>query len=577
MPGGNSVLACDLLVAGSGAAGLAAAVTAARAGLAVIVAEKAPVFGGTTSYSAGIVWVPASRQAQAAGKADSAEAAMAYLMAECGDRIDLPKAQAYLAQAPEVLAWLEQNTHLRFNLAPGWPDYHPELEGGSAGGRSLGPAPFDARRLGARFADLRPPLATMTILGGMMVGREDLPHFYRMTRSAAAARYVGRLFARYALDRLSHPRGTRLSNGNALVAALALSAFESGVRLMLRSPVTELLHEGGRVSGAVLDTADGKLRVQARAGVVLATGGFPADDALRARFYPHVAAGRGHRTAAPPDNGGDGFRLGLAAGVATKEDQKQPAAWTPVSLVPQSDGSSLPFPHFLDRGKAGYIAVDRRGRRFVSEARSYHDFVPAMVDACRDDEEVACHLICDSAAIARYGLGRSPPRPGRPGPHVRSGYLIEAPTIAALAAACGIDPAGLADTVSRVNAGAARGEDPEFGKGDDVYQRFNGSLDHDGPNPCVAPVAVPPFYAVRLVPGDIGTFIGLRTDVHGRALDARGEAMAGLYVAGNDAASFMGGTYPGAGITIGPALVFGCLAARHAAAALEADSGARLR
>ncbi len=568
MRGGEGVLACDLLVAGSGAAGLAAAVTAAAAGLSVVVAEKAAVFGGTTSYAAGIVWVPGSRQAVAAGKVDSGEAALAYLMTEGGNRLDRPKAEAYLAQAPEVLAWLEDNTHLRFSLAPGWPDYHPEREGGSAGGRSLGPVPFDGRRLGARFAELRPPLATTTILGGMMVGREDLPNFYRMTRSAAAALQVGKLFARYAWDRVSHPRGTRLSNGNALVAALALSAFERGVRLMLRAPIVSLLHEGGRVRGAVLETQDGKVRVEARAGVVLATGGFPADDALRARFFPHVAAGRGHRTLAPEGNQGDGFRLGTGAGVATMEDQDQPAAWTPVSLVPQADGSTLPFPHFLDRGKAGYIAVDRRGRRFISEARSYHDFVPAMLGACRDDDEVACHLICDSVAIAQYGLGRAPPRPGRPGPHVRSGYLIEAPTVEALAVACGIDPAGLAATVARVNAGAARGEDPEFGKGGDVYQRFNGSLDHGGPNPCVAPVAVAPFYAVRLVPGDLGTFIGLRTDAQARAVDARGVVVDGLYVAGNDAASFMGGTYPGAGITIGPALVFGCLAARHAAAAL---------
>ena len=564
-------LACDLLVAGSGAAGLAAAVTAAAAGLSVVLAEKAPVFGGTTCYAAGVVWVPCSHQAQAAGIADSQEAALEYLMAEGGNRMDGPRAAAYLERAPDALAWLEANTHLRFNLAPAWPDYHPERPGGMAGGRSLGPAPFDGRRLGARFAELRPPLATTTILGGMMVGREDLPHFYRMLRSGAAARHVGRLFARYARDRLTHPRGTRLSNGNALIAALALSAFERGVRLLLRAPVRELLHANGRVAGALLDTPDGPLRVTARAGVVLATGGFPADPELRARFYPHVRAGLPHRTLAPEANQGDGLRLADGLGASWMLDQDQPAAWTPVSLVPQGDGSTLPFPHFLDRGKAGYIAVDRRGRRFISEALSYHDFVPAMIEACRDDAEIACHLICDSAAIARFGLGRAPPRPGSPQPHVRSGYLTRADSIEALAAACGIDPAGLAATVARVNAGATQGEDPEFNKGGDVYQRFNGSLDHDGPNPCVAAVAKPPFYAVRLVPGDIGTFIGLRTDADSRVLDAQGSAIEGLYAAGNDAGSFMGGTYPGAGITIGPALVFGHLAARHAAQALQRE------
>jgi succinate dehydrogenase/fumarate reductase flavoprotein subunit len=196
---------------------------------------------------------------------------------------------------------------------------------------------------------------------------------------------------------------------------------------------------------------------------------------------------------------------------------------------------------------------------------SYHDFVPAMVEACRDDPDVHCHVICDSAGIRAYGLGAAPPRPGRLGPHIASGYIKRADTLTELAALCGIDAKGLSQTVSRLNKGAALGEDPEFGKGTDPYQRFNGSIGRS-PNPCVAPIDRGPFYAVRLVPGDIGTFIGMRTDAHARALDTSGQPVAGLYVVGNDAASFMGGTYPGAGITLGPALVFGHLAARHISA-----------
>jgi succinate dehydrogenase/fumarate reductase flavoprotein subunit len=236
--------------------------------------------------------------------------------------------------------------------------------------------------------------------------------------------------------------------------------------------------------------------------------------------------------------------------------------------VKQADGSTIPFPHFIDRGKAGVIAVDRRGRRFVSEALSYHDFVPAMISACEGDEEIACHLICDAAAFNRYGLGAALPPPGRIGAHIRSGYLKQASTIFELAGLCGIDPVALEATVSRINEGAARGIDPEFDKGGDVYQRFNGSSGLT-PNPCVAPIAQSPFYAVKVLPGDIGTFVGLRTDDKARALDVRGSVIEGLYVAGNDAASFMGGTYPGAGITIGPALVFGHLAAEHAASVLK--------
>ena len=552
----------DVLVIGSGASGFAAALTARAAGLSVLMIEKAPVFGGTTCYSAGVIWVPGSRQARAAGIADSREAALTYLSAEGGNQLDRAKAETYVDEAADVLAWLEDNTHADFALVPTWPDYHPDQPGGVAGGRSLGPRPFDGRTLGARFADLRPPLKTTTILGGMVVGRQDVPAFYSMTRSWKSARHIAGLVLRHARDRLGYPRGTRLSNGNALIAMLARSAFEAGVVLRLNTPLTDFLIEDGRVVGAVVGGGE---PIRARRGVVLASGGFPASPELRRRFYPHAHGPSTHRTLAPEANTGDGFRLGEKLGVATVESQKQPAAWTPVSLAPQPDGSTIPFPHFFDRGKAGYIAVDRRGRRFVNEARSYHDFVPAMVDACRGDPEIAVHLIADHRAVCRYGLGMAPPAPGRLGPHVRSGYIQRATTLAALARQCGIDPAGLEATVTRFNAGAARGDDPEFGKGGDVYQRFNGSAGH-APNPCVAPLTEPPYYAIRLVPGDIGTFVGLKTDARSRALDADGRVIEGLYVVGNDAASFMGGAYPGAGITIGPALVFGHLAGREISA-----------
>lgn len=555
---------CDLLIAGSGAAGLAAAVTAANSGLDVVVVEKAAEFGGTTVSSAGVAWIPNSRAAREAGIIDDPALALAYLRAESGNRLDAAKAQTYVTTAAEVLDWFEAHSHVRFVLAPGWPDYHPTSPGGSAGGRSLGPAPFDGRTLGKRFGQLRPPIATTTIFGGMIVGREDLAHFYGMQRSLTSALTVARRFGRYARDRLTHPRGTRLSNGSALVGMLARSAFEAGVDLRIASPIAGLIVEGGRVMGARLTTPDGDQIVRARRGVVLATGGFPADAELRARIGDRIGTSSTHRSLAPAENVGDAYRLASAQGGTLVEALAHPAAWTPVSLVPQPDGTMLPFPHFFDRGKAGYIAVTRDGRRFISEARSYHDFVPALADACRNMFEIACYLIADARAVRRYGLGAAPPSPGRLGPHVRSGYLTRANSLAELAARCGIDAEGLRETVSRWNAGADDGIDGEFGKGTDVYERFNGSAGI-APNPCVQPIATAPYYAVRLVPGDIGTFAGLRTDVDGRVLDASGGPIEGLYAVGNDAASFMGGSYPGAGITIGPALVFGHRAARHAA------------
>ena len=564
---------CDLLIVGSGAGGFAAAVTASRAGLDVQMIEKTEVYGGTTCSSAGVIWIPGTRQAQQAGIADSREATLDYLGAQGGNHLDRAKAEVYATRAAEILAWFEDHTHLDYALAPAWPDYHPTQPGGSAGGRSLGPTPFDGRRLGKAFEALRPPLKTTTILGGMMVGREDLIHFYSMTKSWKAATHVARLFARYGRDRLTYARGTRLSNGSALIASLALSAFDAGVRLALETPLVDLIVEDGRVVGARVISDGRDLEVRARAGVLLATGGFPGSDAMRTRYYDHVRAGGNHTSLAPATNTGDGYTIAQRHGVLPVENQLNPAAWTPVSLAPQRDGTTIPFPHFFDRGKAGYIAVTRHGRRFVSEATSYHDFVPAMIEACRGDRVIECHLICDAKAIRRYGLGMAPPTPGRLGPHVRSGYIKRGTDLVDLAGQCGIDADGLLATIAAFNAGAGRGEDPEFGKGADVYERFNGGGGHPA-NPCIAPLETGPFYAIRLVPGDIGTFIGLRTDAQGRALDADGLPVAGLFVAGNDAASFMGGAYPGAGITLGPALVFGHIAASVAAAELGRDGHA---
>jgi succinate dehydrogenase/fumarate reductase flavoprotein subunit len=561
---------CDVLVAGSGAAGLAAAVTAAHQGARVILVEKAPVFGGTSCFSAGLVWIPGSRQARAAGIQDDPAAALQYLRGEGEPFLDEPKAQAYVQQAADIFAWFEDHTHVSYHLSPLWPDYHQGVAGASRGGRSLGANPFDARRLGGRMAHLRPPLASTTILGGMMVGREDLVHYYGMSGSWPSRVVVGKRVLRYLKDRLSgHPRSTRLSNGNALVGMLALSAFERGVDLRLNTPVKQLLLEGDRVSGVLVQGVEGPYEIRARAGVVLACGGFPASAALRERYYAHVSAGKNHRTAAPSANTGDALQIASQAGVALKEAQHHPAAWTPMSLVPQADGSDVPFPHYNDRGKAGYIAVDRRGRRFISESLSYHDFVPAMINACRDDAEVCSWVLCDSRAIRQYGLGRVPPWPLPIGSFVRSGYLKRGESLEELAQACGIDAAGLKQTVARLNAGAGQGIDEEFNKGADVYERFNGSRGHT-PNPCVAPIETAPFYAVKVVPGDIGSFVGLQTDEHARALDAQRRPIDGLYVAGNDAASFMGGTYPGAGITLGPAMIFGHIAAKHALQRLSA-------
>ncbi|HTO51104.1 MAG TPA: FAD-dependent oxidoreductase [Burkholderiales bacterium] len=557
-------LECDVLVAGSGAGGLAAAITAAQHGLEVIVTEKEPLFGGTTAYSAGGVWIPCSSHARRAGVSDSTDAALRYLEQEVGGQLDRAKARAYLAACAEMLDFIERHTGVRFTLMTAWSDYHPDLSGASAGGRSLVPEPFDGRLLGEHFRSLRPPLATMMLFGGMSVGRTDIPHLLNVTRSPRSALHVARMLGRYGADRLRWPRGTRLTNGNSLVAQLAKWLFDRGVPLWLRSPLVNLVRADGRVTGAILRRDGAEVEVTARRGVVLACGGFPRDGDMRLEHYRHVAAGKNHVPLAPSGNTGDGIRAARGVGAAFTAEYSQPAAWTPVSLVPQPDGTTIPYPHFIDRCKPGYIAVDRRGRRFANEADSYHDFMPRLFDACSEDRTVEAFLVSDHRAIRRYGIGVAPPAPGRLGSYLRSGYLTRAGTPEALAGALGIDPAGFVAQLERYNRHAERGEDPEFGKGTNAYHRFGGDPSHS-PNPNIAPIVTPPYYAVRLVPGDLGTFIGLSTDPLARVLDVNERPIPGLYAVGNDQASVMGGTYPGAGITIGPAMTFGYIAGRDLA------------
>jgi succinate dehydrogenase/fumarate reductase flavoprotein subunit len=531
--------------------------------------EKEPLFGGTTAYSAGVIWIPNSRHAREAGIADSSERALEYLSHKVGNRLDRAKARVFLERGPEMLDFLENHTHAAYSVHPTWADYEPTLPGGSDGGRSLWPHQFDGRRLGELFVKLRPPLPTMMLFGGMMIGRDDIPHMLNAARSFRSAGYMTKILLRQARDRLRYARGTRLANGNALIARLALSARERNIPLWLDAPLTRLLRDdSGAITGAEISRGGQTVQVHTRRAVILATGGFPRNEAMTRQHYPHLQQGKNHRSLPPSGNSGDGARLVEQVGGSFVDDVEHPAAWAPVSLVPQADGSLRPFPHFIDRGKPGVIAVDRRGRRFANEAGSYHQFVPAMIETCRADGEVAGFLITDQRALRRYGLGAVPPAPLPLAKHIRSGYLTQAKTLTELAGRLGIDAAALEQTVARHNRFAERGEDPDFGKGSDSYNVFNGDPKHK-PNPCLAPIATPPFYGLKMIPGELGTFAGIKTDANARVLDRHGQPLTGLYAVGNDMASVMGGTYPGAGITIGPALTFGYIAGCHVTGRLQ--------
>ena len=559
---------CDVLVVGSGAGGLSTAVSAAHRHQNVLVVEKEPVFGGTTARSGGWLWIPCNGPAQRAGVADSRDAAHQYLQHETGAQFDAERVDAFLDAGPRAVEFFERETALQFDLGPTFSDYHPGAPGGMPGGRSIVARPFDGRELGDEIHRLRPPLWEITFLGMMIGSGKELLHFFNVTRSPVSAWFVAGLLLKFTRDRLLYGRAMRLMNGNALVARLAKSCFDRKVPIWTNARVRKLLQEAdGRVSGAIVDTAQGPVRARAAKAVVLAAGGFPQDPVRRRQLFPHSPSGYEHVSPAPPGNTGDGLRLGEAVNGQLEDTLPHAAAWVPVSRPPRGDGTLGTFPHFVDRSKPGVIAITRSGRRFVNEADSYHDFCQAMIRRCHEENsEICAFFIADHRAFRKYGLGYAKPAPVPYGRLLRSGYLLRGDTLAELAGQIGADADELARTVETFNRSACLGKDPEFGKGRTAYNRSLGDPDH-GPNPCVAPLEKPPFYAVKLVVGDLGTFAGLRCDRNARVLDSQGKPITGLYAVGNDAASIMGGNYPGGGITLGPALTFGYIAARHIAGA----------
>jgi succinate dehydrogenase/fumarate reductase flavoprotein subunit len=371
---------------------------------------------------------------------------------------------------------------------------------------------------------------------------------------------------RHAFDLLLHGRGMQLVNGTALIARLLKSADDLDVEIRVSSPAIRLLSDEGAVRGAVVETTAGPAMIRAARGVVLAAGGFAHDIARRRELFPRTPTGKEHWALPPESVSGDGLRLGESAGGQLDRSLASPAAWCPVSIVPYRGGHTGLYPHIIDRGKPGIIGVLADGRRFVNEADGYHDYVSAMVKAVPLDKEVTSWLICDHAFQRRYPFGMSKPFPVPVWPYLLSGYLKRARTVGELALACGIDPRGLVETIAEYNYHARNGDDPAFGRGTTRFNRGSGDPDHK-PNPCLAPIEKAPFYAIKVLPGSFGTFVGLKTDAFARVLSGDGNPIDGLYAAGSDQASVMGGHYPSGGINLGPAMTFGFVAGRHAAGA----------
>ena len=557
---------CDVLVIGSGAAGLATAVTAAYHGLRVIVVEKDSTFGGATAWSGGWMWVPRNPLARRAGIDEDQALPRTYLQHELGVHFDPARVDAFLEAAPQMVAFFEKHTRLQFADGNAIADIHGDTPGAGTGGRSVIAAPYDARQLDKKLLKrLRTTMRETSFLGMPIMAGADLSAFLTLTRSWRSLLHVSQRVGRHLFDLAWHGRAMQLRNGVALVARLAKSADDLGVLLWESAPVRRLSMQGSRVCGAVVETARGEVVIHARKAVMLATGGFANDIERRRTLFPRTPTGHEHLALPPQGVEGDGLRLGETAGGEVATELASAAAWCPVSRVPYPDGSVGHFPHIIERAKPGIIGVLANGKRFVNEADGYYDYVKAMVEHA-PGSEVASWLICSHRFQRRYGLGISRPFPLPIKPHLDSGYLKVGNTLEALAGACGIDPQGLRRTVDDFNRHARLGQDPAFGRGGSAYNRKQGDALHQ-PNPCVAPIEQGPFYAVKVEAGSFGTFAGLKTNEHAQVLDRQGLPIAGLYAAGSDMASIMGGHYPAGGINLGPAATFGYIAARHMAGA----------
>ena len=550
----------DFVCIGSGAAGMSAAIRAQALGGSVLILEASDRFGGSTAISGGVVWVPNNPQMGPRGVPDSRADALAYMSAITEGQVSPERLETYVDASARMLAWFEENSALRLDALEEYSDYYAEAPGGKPGGRSMEPVPFDATQLGSAFRELRDPHRQSQVMGRFGITARE-------AKGYLAPSLAGRLklmwrFIQYGLrwfKRRRFHRDTKLYAGNALIARLRGTLLDRDIPLWLSSPARELLVEDGRVVGVVAEREGAKLEIRARQGVLLAAGGFERSKAMREAHHrlpssPEWNAGNHH-------NQGAGINMGVAVGGAT--DLMHEAWWTPVTLVPKSDRAWVLV---VEKSLPGGIMVNRHAQRFTNEAAPYQDVVHAMYD---NDAVPECFLVFDAEYRRRYPVGPIAPGYAQPDQRLsrkyRDGFLIKAPTLAALAEACGLDPAALQQTVARFNPMADRGLDEDFGRGNCGVDRYYAD-DTVKPNPSLRGLTVAPFYAIRVYPGDLGTKGGLVTDVDARVLDAQGQPIPGLYAAGNTTASVMGPTYPGAGGTIGPALTFGMLAAEAAAA-----------
>ena len=548
----------DTLVVGSGAGGLLSALVAADNHADVLVIEKEALWGGTSATSGAGIWIPASDQARAAGFEDNVDDAFKYVRALSKENVPDANIRAFVENAAPMLRWVTNKTEINYQAFP-YPDYHAENPGGSPTGyRTHMPLPVDGKKLGKDVETLRFASPAASLFGYLNWHFDET--YIILFRAPGWWWHLTKSLARYWFDwpfRFKSRKDRRLTLGNALLGGLRLALNEKGVPVWLESPLVNLVEEKGKVIGAVVRHEGKDLRIRTRKGVVLAAGGFDKNQSMRDENAPLYR--NAYLSGGTSGNTGDSIRAGKALGAATLNMQ---SAWAaPVFYVPGEDRGRLCT---IERALPGCIMVNQKGQRYLNEAASYHIVGQQMARRAAEHGDASpTWFVFDHKYRHNYPVG--PLYPIMPDWLQRGevrGILKKGKTIEELALAMRVPPDILAQTVARFNEHAVKGEDPDFHRGEAAYDKMYGDP-RVGPNPCLAPIAKGPFYAMPIYPGDIGTNGGLLTDDKARVLDAKGKPITGLYAIGNNAASAMGESYPGAGVTIGPAMTFGYIAARH--------------
>ena len=552
----------DVLVVGSGAGALTAALRAHDLGGRTLIIEKTDRYGGASAMGSCLLWIPNNHLMPSVGIEDSPEEAWDYLKETTAGLVSDDRLQAYLDNSLAALEYLCEKTRAVFVPQPAYPDYYPVARGSKPGGRSIEPAHFDARRLGDEFLNMRDQNLQMQVMGRLAMTALEAQAV--LTGQPGSMGIFFRLILKYALDipfRFKSRRDRNCAMGNALIGMLRLSLMDRDVPLWLNTPARELIVEEGRVVGASVEKDGRPLRVRARRGVILAAGGFEGNQAMREKHLPHPT--HTDWTCANAANTGEVIEMGQAIGAGV--DLMDDAWWGPVNRAPSDEFARITV---IEKSLPGGMLVNRRGERFTNDAGPYIEIVKAMYASHSEESPcVPAYLVFDATFRKKYICG--PMLQGSVQPDwmvqklFKQQYVKKSNTLEGLARKVGFDAATLRATVAKVGEYARTGKDLDFGRGDNIYDCYYGDSDVK-PNPCLAPIETPPFYSIEIFPGELGTKGGLKVDASARVLTDSEDVIPGLYAVGNCSSSVMGNSYPGAGATIGPGAAFGFAAASDA-------------